>query len=58
MSFDSGFFVLVFEPEHNILWCTKKESAFFTYFSVKLPLSIGGSCGIMTVTDEIGRGSV
>ena len=43
---------------HNILWYTKKDCPIFTFFSVKLPLSVDGSCVIMTVTDEFGRGTL
>jgi hypothetical protein len=53
---DSGFFVFVKEKEHNILWSTKKTALFSLFFSGERPLSGKESCGIMTVTDEFGRG--
>jgi hypothetical protein len=38
---------------HNILWCDKKEVAFFHNFSFLFPLFLGESCAIMILTDEL-----
>lgn len=50
----------VFDPvkKHNILCPAKKRLLFSLFFSGKWKLSGAGSCGIMTVTDEFGRGKL
>ena len=48
-----GFFVFQGEEKHNILCRAKNEGGFSLFFSLKLPLSPGESCGIMNPNDEL-----